>query len=537
MKAFSALIGLAGGIGLFIYGMQLCAEGLQKLAARRLKQLIKLLTGLPIIGLLVGAVITLGLQGSSATTALVVGFVSAKMMTLSQALGVLLGSAIGTSLTVQLILFRTVELALVLMFFGAWLFLFPRRAKWKNLGQTILGCGLLFYGMSIMSNAMAPVKDFPAVAEALIGLEKYPLLEFLAGMIISALIQSSPAFLALLISLSTHHLIGANTIVPYVLGAHLGGTVTGVLSSFGVPSLDAKRAAIANFGIKLVNGLVFLPFCQPLTQLLRWSSGDPGREIANAHTFFSLVMAVGFLPFTNRVARLAERLFPEKQADLSEAKLLQPDLLEVPDLAVDQAHRQTLEMGWIVRDRMLNKVLPALRYGNESMLDQLAETEPAIDVLYQKISGYLAGLGGKRLPDELMQRTIQVLYAANDFEHVGDILMSIGQIIRKIDLDAMQLSEDGLNELEILYHRVHSNFALAIRSFETGDSATATEVIKEHPRILRLEKEYRYNHFERIQAGNPKTIATSAVHLDLIEALLRIDGHAVNIAQGVLGIV
>ena len=537
MGILTALIGLAGGLGLFLVGMQLCAEGLQKAAARRLKRWIKAVTANPIAAFALGTLVTFGLQGSGATTALVVGLIGAKMMTLAQALGVLIGSALGTSLTVQLIAFRTVSLAFSLIFGGAFLYMFARKTKWRNIGQTVLGCGLLFYGMSVMTDAMAPLRAVPAVTQTLIHLEKYPGLEFLAGTIIAAVIQSSPAFLALLMSLATHHLIGGAALIPYILGAHLGGTVTGVISSLGVASHEAKQAAMTNFGMKLVNGLVFLPFCRPLTQGVFWSSPDVSRQIANAHTFFSIVMTLGFLPFTAPLARLAERLFPAKQTTLDEAKYLQEDLLEVPELAVDQAHRQTLEMGRIVRDRMLNQVLPSLRYGNATVLEQWAETERAVDTLYQKISNYLAGLGGKRLPDDLMQRTIQILYAANDFEHVGDILMTVGQIARKVDLDALEFSEAGLTELTELYRRVRVNFDRALRAFETGEAAIATEVIKEHPWIQRQEKEYRYNHFERIQEGNPKTIASSSIHLDLIEALLRIDGHTINLAQGVLGIV
>ncbi len=537
MKALTALVGLVGGIGLFIYGMQLCSEGLQKLAARRLRALIKSLTNVPIIGLLVGALVTLGLQGSTATTALVVGFVSAKMMTLAQALNVLLGSAIGTSMTVQLIVFRTTELALAMIFIGVWLFLFAKRTKWRNIGQIILGCGLIFYGMSTMSGSMEPIRSYPIVAQTLINLEKYPVWEFIVGVFFSALIQSSPAFLALLMGLAGHGLIGNYSIIPYVLGAHLGGTVTGVLSSCGVPGNDAKRAALANFGIKLVNGLIFLPFYRPLTQWVLGTSGDSSRLIANSHTLFSLLMAIGFLPFTAQLARFSERFFTEKQIDLGEGKLLQEELLEVPQLAVDQAHRQTLEMGVIVRDLMLNRILPTFQYGQENLIDQIVEVEQAVDSLYNKISKYLAAIGNKTLPDAVMQRAIQVLYAANDFEHVGDVLMSIGQIARKIDREEMEFSEAGMADLTALYHQIHNNFSLAIKAFDTGDAAIATQVIKEHPRLLRMEKELRYNHFERIQSGNQKTITTSSTHLDLIEALLRIDVHAVNIAQGVLGIV
>jgi phosphate:Na+ symporter len=531
------ILGLAGGLGLFIYGMQLCSEGLQKLAARRIKQMVKVLTNNPLMGLFVGILVTIGLQSSSATSALVVGFVSANLMALSQALGVLLGSAIGASLTAQLIAFKITGLALLLIFGGALLYIFSRRTRKRSLGQTILGIGLLFYGMYVMTSSMAPVRDFPVVVQTLVNLERYPVLEFLLALVLTAMIQSSPAFLALLMSLASHQLVGPQSVIPFVLGAHLGGTVTGMLSSIGTPGRDSKRAVIANFGFKLINGLVFLPFFQPLTQLLAITPADMSRQIANVHTLFSLVMALCFLPFTNLVARLMKRYIPDQHTGLGEAVYLDENVLEFPELAVDQAERQTLEMGRIVSDEMIARALPAIRYCNDEITDHIDRVELAIDELYKKISCYLTKLGNREVSDELMQRSIAILYVANDLEHIGDIMSNVARHVRKISNEAIEFSEEGITELENMYKQVFEHFQLALNAFEKSDQNLATRVIKEHPRILKLEKELRYSHFDRMQGGNPKTMDTSSIHLDLIESMLRIDGHAVNIAQVVLGIV
>lgn len=537
MKMLAALVGLAGGIGLFIFGMQMCSEGLQKMAAHRLKQMAKTLTSNSFCGLLVGIAVTFGLQSSSATSALIVGFVGAGLMGLAQALGVLLGSALGASLTTQLIAFKISGFALALIFIGVILYMFSKRLRLKYLGQTILGFGILFYGMFVMSSSMAPVRDYPVVAQTLISLEKYPVWEFLVAMFGTAIIQSSPAFLALLMALASHGLMGPYAIVPFVLGAHLGGTVTGVLSSLGAPGRDAKRAALANFGFKLLNGLVFLPFYRPLTDLALWSSSDLSREIANTHTFFSLAMALGFLPFTRQAAKIMERLIPDEGPKLGDARYLDESLLQLPELAVDQAQRQTLEMGCIVGDEMLKRVLPSLRYGNDELLDRIARTESAVDALYKKISQYVTGIANNSLTDNLMQRTIQILYTVNDLEHIGDIVMTVAQITRKIKAEEVQFSEEGFGELTVLFNSVFENYHQSLEAFENGDVNLATQVIKEHPKIQRLEKEFRFNHFDRMQSGNSKTITSSAVHLDLIEAMLRIDSHAVSISQGVMGIV
>ncbi|MGE5553062.1 MAG: Na/Pi cotransporter family protein [Betaproteobacteria bacterium] len=537
MGQVDVLAGLAGGLGLFLFGVQMCSEGLQKVAGRRLRHLVKALTNRPVSALVVGVLATLGLQSSSAVSALVVGFVSAGVMTLSQALGVLLGSALGASLTAQLIAFKISRLALVLLFGGALLYLFARRTRRRSLGQMILGFGLLFYGMLVMTSAVTPIRGNPAVVQTLIKLEVYPLVEFVVALTLTAVIQSSSAFLALLMSLAAQGLIRPSAIIPFVLGAHLGGTVTGVLSSLGAPGRDGKRAAVANFLFKLVNALLFLPFSQPLARLAAWSSPDPTRQIANAHTFFSIAMALGFLPLTAAVARLTVRLLPERRTGLAEAKFLDPTLLSVPEVALEQAYRQTVEMGRILRQEMLELIPPVLQYGDDELADRLKERELAVDSLYRQISKYVTSLGTAGLADELMERGVKILYAANDFEHIGDLVMNITQIALKLRTLGLEFSEEGREEIEALNRQVLDHFDLAFRAFADWDQEVAGQAIKERPRLLRFEKGLRYSHFDRLQAGNPKTVASSPLHLDLIEAILRIDSHAVNIAQVVLGLV
>jgi phosphate:Na+ symporter len=537
MLFLKPLLGLAGGLGIFIYGMQLCFEGLQKVAAHRLKQWLRRLTKNPVLGALIGAVITVALQSSNATSALVVGFVSTKMMTLSQALGVLLGSAVGSSLTAQLIAFKISDLALALLFSGALLYLFAKRSQRRNLGQALLGFGLIFYGMFVMSAAMAPVRDYPVVVQALVRLEQYPLLEFFVAILFTALIQSSAAMLALLMTLAAQQLIGPLAIIPFVLGAHLGGTITGILSSLGTPGLGAKRAAAANFIFKLLNGLVFLPFYQPLTSLIVGSSTDLSRQIANCHTFFSLAMLAAFLPFTKQMAKLVQRLIPDHGGGAACATYLDNSVLAIPELAVDQARRQTLEMGRIVATGLLSQVLPVLHDRNYDRLDRLAEVEKETDLLYLEISKYVSRLGNGNLHEDLMNQCMQLLYVANDLEHIGDIMVMVAKNTRKLMTEDLEFSREGMDEIETLFTRAFDNFQLVLTAFENMDREQSTRVIKEHPNLLRLEKQMRYSHFERMQCGNPKTFDTSAIHLDLIEAILRVDSHTVNIAQCILGIV
>lgn len=537
MGTLDVLAGLGGGLGLFLFGMQMCAEGLQKAAGRRLRHIVKALTSHPLLALFMGAVAAFGLQSSAAASALVVGLVSAELMTLTRALGVVLGSALGASLTAQLIAFKVTKLALGLVLAGALLYLFAKRARRRSLGQTVLGFGLLFYGMAVMTAAVAPLRSYPAVVGLLVRLETYPALEFGVALVLTAVLQSSSVFLALLMTLAAQGLVTPTAVIPFVLGSHLGGTVTPVLSSLGAPGRDAKRTAVANLFFKLVNGLLFLPFYRPLAALAAWSSPDPSRQVANAYTFFAVVMAAGFLPLAPRVAAFMLRLIPPRPGGLAEARFLDESLLSVPEVALEQAHRQTVELGRIVRDEMLDLTLPVLRHGGEELVDRLREVERAVDSLYRQISKYVTSLGTAGLADELLERGVKTLYAANDFEHIGDLLMNVTQIALKLHAQEVEFSEEGLEEIEALFGQARENFALAFRAFAEWDEGVASRAIKEHPKMLRFEKGLRYSHFDRLQAGNPRTLATSPLHLDLIEVILRIDSHTVNIAQVVMGIV
>jgi phosphate:Na+ symporter len=338
-------------------------------------------------------------------------------------------------------------------------------------------------------------------------------------------------------TLAAQQLIGPMAIIPFVLGAHLGGTITGILSSLGTPGLGAKRAAVANFIFKFMNGLVFLPFYRPLTTLIIGNSADLSRQIANSHTFFSLAMAVGFLPFTKQFAKLLERLIPEKNEGFAQAVYLDKTVLSIPELAVDQAKRQTLEMGRIVEEEMLRQVIPILHNRNFDSLDRLAEVEKSIDTLYLEISKYVTSLGNGNLHEDLMNKSVQILYAANDFEHIGDIMVIVAKNIRKLMTEDLEFSQEGMDEIETIFSKAFDNFKLVLAAFENMDATLATRAIKQHPIMQRLEKQLRYSHFDRMQCGNAKTFATSAIHLDLIEAILRIDSHTMNIAQCILGIV
>jgi len=538
MKILQAVIGLAGGIGLFLYGMKRCSDSLQKMAAYKIKELVKVVTKNSLRGVLVGVLVTVALQSSSATCAIIVSLVSAQMMTLNQTMGMLLGSAIGSSLTAQLIAFKITYLALGLIFAGTVLILFAKKSRERNIGQILFGFGLIFYGMFVMSAAMAPLKDMPVVVKTIINLEQYPLLAFLVAILITSLIQSSAGFLALVMTLAGQGLIGAYSVIPFVLGAHIGGTITGVISSLGAPGQESKRAAFANFFFKGINGIVFLPFYRPLTEILKLSSPDIARQIANGHTMFSIIMAVGFLPLIPRISRLMTRLVPDKNDGSAEIRYLKSELLEIPELAIDQAYLQTAEMGRNVLDKMVSPLFATINNHHEEIMDKIIATEGTIDFQYKKINKYVTLIYSNDSSEELTTKCIRVLYAANYVERIGDIIINAVRIIYKINQNNLIFSDEGLKEIEMLYDRIVNNLSRSLKAFAENDVRLAGLVIKEHPKIIRKTSEIRFNHFQRMRAAdNSNGADIGSYYLDFLEALLNIDNQSFNIGQAILGII
>jgi phosphate:Na+ symporter len=384
---------------------------------------------------------------------------------------------------------------------------------------------------------MVPIKEFPAIANIIVGFEDYPIFAMLVSVAFTALIQSSAGFLALVMTLAGQGLIGVYAIIPFVLGAHIGGTITGVISSLGAHGRDSNRTAFANFFFKVVNGIIFLPMYRPLTRLILTNSSDINRGIANAHTFFSIVMAVGFLPFISQIAKLMTFLVPEKQDNLEEARFLKDDLREVPEVALDQAHLQTVEMGRIISDKMVKHFITSLALQNDETLDEISATEKIVDSYYRKISQYVTSLNTNSFSEDLLLRSIQILYIANCLELIGDLLVNIVQIAKKIRMQGVAFSKEGFDEIKLLYDMTAANLNNSIAAFEKFDQNEANLIIKEHPKIIRFARELQFNHFQRMQSGNLNTAATSSIHLDLMEALIRIDNQSVNIAQIVLGII
>ncbi|WP_258359636.1 Na/Pi cotransporter family protein [Moorella sulfitireducens (nom. illeg.)] len=533
---FTVATGLAGGLALFLFGMHLISTGLQRAAARQVQHLLGTVTKNRFFGMLAGLVVTIFLQTSAVTTALLVGFVSAGLMSLGQALGVILGAAIGSTLTAQLIALRLGDYALWAVVAGLIPYLFARRLRWRHLGQAILGFGLIFYGAALMGTAVMPLNNLPGFTAALAPLANHPWLMLLAATLFTGIVQGSAATVVLAMTLASQGSLSLETALAMVLGANLGTTATALISSIAL-SREAKRVALAHFFFKLAGVLLFLPFLGLYSRLSLLTSTDIAHQVANGHTLFNVINMVIFLPFTHYVGRLMQRLLPDVTGEEKVAKYLDPEVLEIPELALDGATRELLRMAAIIREEMFPRVMQPLAEREVELMEKLRSLDNILDYLYRAVAIYLAQLNhGNLTEDQLMAQT-RLLYIANDLEHIGDVVVEMAHQWRKIEASGMEFSPAGQAELQEMFNKVKDNFAMAIQAFAAGDEALAARVIRGHPEILRLEKNLRYSHFQRLQEENRLSLETTSIHMDIINQFLRLNMHSVSIAQAVMGII
>ncbi len=363
------VISLMGGLGLFLYGMNLMAEGLEKSAGSKLKRIVELLTSNVFMGVIVGAFVTAIIQSSSATTVMVVGFVNAGIMNLTQAIGVIMGANIGTTVTAQLVSFDLNGMAPIALGIGIILYLFASKPKVKNIAEILIGFGILFTGMDFMKNAVEPLAEYKGFTDLLVGFGEHPLLGLLLGFGITAIVQSSSASMGMLIALASQGLIPLNAALPILYGQNIGTCVTSLISSVGA-SRNAKRAAVMHLIFNVLGTAVFLIVLnKPVVSFVtNMNPGDVARQIANTHTLFNIISVIILLPFTKFIINLAIKLVPDKAGEEDESKAikyLDDRIVETPSIAVASVVKETLRMG--------KKAKESVNYALDGFLEQSQE--------------------------------------------------------------------------------------------------------------------------------------------------------------------
>ena len=533
-----------GGLGLFMYGVQTTSDGLQKFAANRLKRILNSLTKKTFLAVLFGMIMTVAFQSSAATTVLVVEFVNAGMMNLAQALGIVLGSALGTSIVIQLIAFKMLNIALGAIFIGFTLFVFGR-SQWKHLGQALIGFGLIFVGMANMSEASAPLKNIPEVYTLLAQLGTHPILAILGGVLLTTALQSSTALFAIMMSLASQQLLHLNVMVPLVLGAHIGGTMTTLLSSFTAKNLDARRAAIANTGYKVVTAVLVFPFLFEVSQLITWTTHDLQRQVANAHLIFALFMVLLFLPFNKLIAKVLKWVIPDNPALGLQAKFkaIDESSLEVPTIALNQVEIELLALGDLILEQMMNKIPTSVLAEDNEHTNKLATTEENVNWYYRHITRFLTALSRKGLTEEQAEECLNAQFILKEMDYIGDVLALIVQLIEKLHQEQLTIPQEDWEQLQELHKPITKNFGRMLQALRKWDVDLAAQVIREHPEIMRLQRSLQFRALAKIPhcdlEGNysPTEEKQRYAVVDLINLIYTIDEHVVNIAQVVMGIV
>lgn len=533
----SIVISLMGGLGLFLYGMNLMGEGLQKSAGTKLKAIIKLLTSNIFMGVLVGTGVTAVIQSSSATTVMVVGFVNAGIMTLKQAIGVIMGANIGTTVTAQLVSFNLNGMAPVALGIGIVLYLFGKNPKVKHIAEILIGFGMLFTGMEFMKDAVEPLRDYKGFTDMLVSFGQYPLLGLLLGFGITAVIQSSSASMGMLVALAAEGLIPLNAALPILYGQNIGTCVTSLLSSIGA-NKNAKRAAVIHLIFNVLGTILFLIFLnKPVVSVV--TGMDPGnvaRQIANTHTLFNIISVLILLPFNNIIIKMAMRIIPDKaedEEDIKTVKYIDDKMLEIPSIALINTIKETSRMGKKAKES-LDCSISAILEKSDEYVGKVFVKEETVNELQKIILNYLLKLSKTAALDEDSREAVDNLFnTVNDIERIGDHAKNIAELSQIMIDGDLEFSEQGKNQLEEIYNYVISAYSSALEAFKNDDINLAYKVFRIEEKVDMMEKTCRASHMYRLN-NNLCSIDNGVVFLDIITALERVSDHAVNIAKRVI---
>lgn len=529
------LFGLVGGLALFLFGMQLMGDGLQKAAGDRMRRILEVLTGVPVVGVLVGTLVTSIIQSSSATTVMVVGFVNAGLMTLKQAIGVIMGANIGTTVTAQLIAFKISHFIFPIIAVGFGLYFLGRRKSTKYIGQVILGFGILMLGMDSMSDAMKPLRAYQGFHDFMTTFGHIPLLGVAIGILVTVLVQSSSASIGILIALASEGLIPLDSAIPILLGTNIGTCITAVLASIGT-NLTARRAALAHVMFNVFGtlfALVLLPFFMKMVLAIS-PEADIARQIANAHTSFNVFNTLVFLPAINLFTEFIKRLSPGREEVVTKGPIyLDERMLTTPGIALSLATKEIIRMANMA-EQNVQDAMNGFFQSDEKKLHQVFEREQVIDELESAITTYLAKLSQYEMSPPLSRRHTGLLHAVNDIERVGDHAENIAQMAAGRIEDNLPFSEQAIEELTQMHELVQNTFQRSIQALQQDNPEMAHQVGHHERRIDSIERELRKSHIGRLNAGRCFP-ASGVVFLDIISNLERVGDHSYNIAQVVLG--
>ncbi|MCK5541297.1 MAG: Na/Pi cotransporter family protein [Desulfobacterales bacterium] len=563
------VIGIAGGLAFFLYGMEKMSDGMKNTAGNKMRSILASLTKNRIIALFVGAFVTMIIQSSSATTVMLVSFVQAGLLNLVQCMGVILGADIGTTITAQMIAFKLTDYALLMVAIGFLLKMFGKTKNIKDIGDIVLGFGILFFGMKLMSDVMKPLRTYAPFIDLMKDLEN-PFMGILIGAAFTAVVQSSSATTGVLIVLAQQGLVSLEAGIPIIFGANIGTCVTAALAGIGA-SREAKRVAIAHIMFKVAGVCLFIFWIPQFAEIIKsiafkFGSG-PARQIANAHTIFNISLGLFFLPFTPLFAKLIYFIFPEKEKKKSliiTTLHLDNAILDTPALSIDLARSEISRVAKLLGRMLTSILIPFIsdkKYiqGNPkkdedtlhlikeiptrdqifpdlTLIEGIDLRESKIDFLEEEITTYLTKIARRDITKDQAKEVFGMVSIVKDMESMGDIIHRnmIPLIAKKKEL-LYDFCEEGKEELLIYQSKVLKQIELLRIAFSTFNPDVAYSIMNKERKYLDLESKYRTTHLKRIISKKRESIETSEIHMELMDLMKQILLYSANIAQTYVG--
>lgn len=542
------VLGMVGGLGLFLYGMKLMSDGLEKAAGARLRGILESLTRNRFIGMLVGILFTAVVQSSSATTVLVVSFVNASLMNLYQAAGVIMGANIGTTVTGQLIALNLTKIAPFILICGVVLVMFIKKPFTKRIGEVVLGFGMLFMGLSTMSGAMEVLKDSPQIVRIISSLDN-PFLGVLTGFLVTAVLQSSSATVGILILMASQGMLPLHMCFYLILGCNMGSCVSALLASLGAKK-DAQRAAFIHFLFNLIGSgviIMVLAFLSPLVeqiitgftggmddQFVNGINSKLARDVANTHTIFKVFQVLVLFPFSNWIVKLTYLIIPGEEERVDEKQLMYIGAHTVfsPATAVPQAILEIERMGEIAIGN-LNRSMRALLTKDKSLLQQIYDTEETIDYMNTEITNYLVKANQQSLPVDDRKAIAGLFHVVNDMERIGDHAENVGDAALVMIEEGLSFSEEGQLEVREMLLKVNQLLDYSLEMFSKKTEAHLKEILDLENQVDKLERELQHNHVVRLTEHKCECHA-GMIFTDLCSNLERVADHGTNIAFSIL---
>jgi phosphate:Na+ symporter len=544
ITGFYHFAALVAGLGMFLYGMHTLAGALRSAGGSRAHSLLLHLTNRRPTALLAGILLTVMTQSSSATTVLLISLVQARLLTLSQTLGVILGADVGTTITAQIIAFKDQAASAGLLLLGTGMLSMLARSsrRIRRAGQVMAALGMIFFGMTLMSDGIRPVSANPNVRQLVADSLENPLAGIAIATVLTAVIQSSAATAGIVLVLADEGLFGIEAAIPLIFGANIGTCVTAWLASLGA-TREAKQVALAHTLFKVLGVLLFVGWIPAFADLVvRFTDaisgpGSTARQIANAHTLFNVALAVFFLPFTplcGRLVRLLVRPGPPSERDLV-LQRLDESLLDTPSLALQRATKETRLMGEEVQ-QMVRGCIDLFQMPADEARRSIRQLDDHVDFLQNRLRDYLTAIGQQDLSNEQVRDLYVLFTACNELEHIGDaIKRSLFLLSDKMERHGWRFSDQGWAELSEYHANVCDNLTLVTQATTRGSDSLANEVISAKLDLTAQAERLKVRQFERIRDGVESSIETDEMHMELLDVLRQINSYAGKIARVIAG--